>query len=120
MYALYSALKLMIFKQKKGFANISLGLNYCSMGSSQPPPSRDTVPFNWWKKGWKSHDLYNQYLFFVCYFRTLMERKFLGTPTAAPAPATKGARALCWNPYLPHLGLKPWLTYGSPILRPIS
>jgi hypothetical protein len=37
------ALKLPIFKQTKGCATISLGLNYCSMGSSQPP-SRDTVP----------------------------------------------------------------------------
>jgi hypothetical protein len=38
------ALKRLIFKQtKKGFANISLGLNYCSMGSSWPR-SRDTVP----------------------------------------------------------------------------
>jgi hypothetical protein len=33
------------FKQKKGCATISLGLIYCSMGSSQPP-SRDTCPFN--------------------------------------------------------------------------
>jgi hypothetical protein len=37
------ALKRPIFKQKKGFANISLGLNYCSMGSSWQR-SRDTVP----------------------------------------------------------------------------
>jgi hypothetical protein len=36
-------LKRPIFKQKKGFANISLGLNYCSMGSCWPR-SRDTVP----------------------------------------------------------------------------
>jgi hypothetical protein len=36
-------LKWPIFKQKKGGATISLGLNYCSMGSSQPQ-SRDTVP----------------------------------------------------------------------------
>jgi hypothetical protein len=38
------ALRLSIFKQKKGSATISVGLSYCSMGSSQPP-SRDTVPF---------------------------------------------------------------------------
>jgi hypothetical protein len=37
-------LKWPIFKQKKGCATISLGLNYCSMGSSQPP-FRDSVPF---------------------------------------------------------------------------
>jgi hypothetical protein len=37
------ALKRPIFKRKKGFTNISLGLNYCSMGSSWPR-SRDTVP----------------------------------------------------------------------------
>jgi hypothetical protein len=37
------ALKLPIFKQKKRRATISLGLNYCSIGSSQPP-FRDTVP----------------------------------------------------------------------------
>jgi hypothetical protein len=34
-----------IFKKKKGPATISLGLNYCSMDSSQST-SRDTVPFN--------------------------------------------------------------------------
>jgi hypothetical protein len=39
------ALKRPIFKWKKGFANISLGLNYCSMCSSWPW-SRDTVPLN--------------------------------------------------------------------------
>jgi hypothetical protein len=39
------ALKRPIFKRKKGFANISLGLNYCYMGSSWPR-SRDTVPLN--------------------------------------------------------------------------
>jgi hypothetical protein len=37
------ALRRPIFKQKKGYATISLGLNYCSMGSSQPL-SCDTVP----------------------------------------------------------------------------
>jgi hypothetical protein len=37
------ALKWPIFKQKKGCTTISIGLNYCSIGSSQPP-SRDTVP----------------------------------------------------------------------------
>jgi hypothetical protein len=37
------ALNWPIFKQKKGRATICLGLNSCSMGSSQPP-SRDTVP----------------------------------------------------------------------------
>jgi hypothetical protein len=37
------ALKWPIFKRKKGFANISLGLNYCSMGTSWPR-SHDTVP----------------------------------------------------------------------------
>jgi hypothetical protein len=37
------ALKRPIFKQKKGFANLSLGLIYYSIASSQPP-SRDTVP----------------------------------------------------------------------------
>jgi hypothetical protein len=36
------ALKWQIFKQKKGCAAICWGLNYCSMGSSQPP-SRDTL-----------------------------------------------------------------------------
>jgi hypothetical protein len=36
-------LKRPIFKQKKGSATISLGLNYCSMGSSHSL-SRDTVP----------------------------------------------------------------------------
>jgi hypothetical protein len=43
------ALKQPIFKRKKGFANISLGLNYCSMGSSWPW-SRDTVPLNFINK----------------------------------------------------------------------
>jgi hypothetical protein len=37
------ALKRPFFKRKKGFANISLGLNYCSMGSSWPR-FRDTGP----------------------------------------------------------------------------
>jgi hypothetical protein len=37
------ALRWPIFKQKKGSATISLGLNYCSMGSSLSP-FRDTVP----------------------------------------------------------------------------
>jgi hypothetical protein len=37
------ALSRPIFKQKKGSATISLGLNYCCMGSSHSP-SRDTVP----------------------------------------------------------------------------
>jgi hypothetical protein len=37
------ALRWPIFKPKKGPATISLGLNYCSMGLSQPP-FRDTVP----------------------------------------------------------------------------
>jgi hypothetical protein len=32
-------------KTEKGCATISLGLNYCSMGPSQPP-SRDTVPLS--------------------------------------------------------------------------
>jgi hypothetical protein len=36
------ALRRPIFKQKKGSASISLGLNYCSMGSSQSP-SHDPV-----------------------------------------------------------------------------
>jgi hypothetical protein len=40
------ALRRPIFKQKKGFATISLGLNYCSMGSSHSL-SRDTVPLKW-------------------------------------------------------------------------
>jgi hypothetical protein len=44
LYGPYS-LKRPIFKWKKGFANISLGLNYCSMGSSLPR-FRDTVPLN--------------------------------------------------------------------------
>jgi hypothetical protein len=39
------AFKRPIFKQKKGYANISLGLNSCSMGSYQPP-SRSSVPLN--------------------------------------------------------------------------
>jgi hypothetical protein len=39
------ALKWPIFEQKKGPATICLGLNYCSMGSSQPP-SCETVPLN--------------------------------------------------------------------------
>jgi hypothetical protein len=39
---LTGALRRPIFKQKKGSAIISLGLNYCSMGSSQSP-CRDTV-----------------------------------------------------------------------------
>jgi hypothetical protein len=43
------ALKWPIFEQKKGRATICSGLNYCSMGSSQPP-SRDTVPLRWFKK----------------------------------------------------------------------
>jgi hypothetical protein len=42
------ALKWPIFKQKKGCATISLGLNYCSMGSVQPP-SCDTVPLSLFK-----------------------------------------------------------------------
>jgi hypothetical protein len=37
------ALKKTIFKQKKGFASLSLGLIYYSIASSQPP-SWDTVP----------------------------------------------------------------------------
>jgi hypothetical protein len=37
------ALRRRIFKQKKGFANLSLGLNYHSKALPQPP-SRDTVP----------------------------------------------------------------------------
>jgi hypothetical protein len=44
------ALKWLIFKQKKGCTTISLGLNYCSMGSSQPP-SRETVPLRKVGKG---------------------------------------------------------------------
>jgi hypothetical protein len=39
------ALERPILRRKKGFANISLGLNYCSMGLSRQP-SRDTVPSN--------------------------------------------------------------------------
>jgi hypothetical protein len=39
------ALRRPIFKQKKVSATISLGLNYCSMGSSLSP-FRDTVPLN--------------------------------------------------------------------------
>jgi hypothetical protein len=39
------ALKRRIFNQKKGFANLSLGLNYHSKALPQPP-SRDTVPLN--------------------------------------------------------------------------
>jgi hypothetical protein len=31
--------------EKNVFANLSLGLNYCTIGPSQPP-SRDTVPLN--------------------------------------------------------------------------
>jgi hypothetical protein len=37
------ALRRLIFKQKKGYVTIGLGLNYCSMGSSHSP-SCDTVP----------------------------------------------------------------------------
>jgi hypothetical protein len=37
------ALKLPIFKRKKGFANLSLGLIYHSKALPQPP-SRDTIP----------------------------------------------------------------------------
>jgi hypothetical protein len=37
------ALKRPIFKRKKGFANLSLGLIYHSKALPQPP-SRDTVP----------------------------------------------------------------------------
>jgi hypothetical protein len=37
------ALRWLIFKLKKGFTTISVSLNYCSMGLSQPP-FRDTVP----------------------------------------------------------------------------
>jgi hypothetical protein len=33
------------YKLKKGCANLSLGLNYCSIGWS-PPQSRDTVPLH--------------------------------------------------------------------------
>jgi hypothetical protein len=39
------ALKRSIFKRKKGFANLNLGLIYNSIASSQPP-SRDTVPLS--------------------------------------------------------------------------
>jgi hypothetical protein len=39
------ALRRQIFKQKKGFANLSLGLNYHSKALPQPP-SRDTVPLS--------------------------------------------------------------------------
>jgi hypothetical protein len=39
------ALRQPIFKQEKWWETIRLGLNYCSIGSSQPPsPSRDTRP----------------------------------------------------------------------------
>jgi hypothetical protein len=37
------ALRRRIFKQKKGFANLSLGLNYHPKALPQPPSS-DTVP----------------------------------------------------------------------------
>jgi hypothetical protein len=40
------ALKRPIFKQKKGFANLSFGLLLCSEALSQPW-SRDTVPLTW-------------------------------------------------------------------------
>jgi hypothetical protein len=39
------ALRRRIFKEKKGRATFGLGLNYCSMGSSQPS-SFDTVPLS--------------------------------------------------------------------------
>jgi hypothetical protein len=39
------ALRRRIFKPKKGFANLSLGLIYHSKALSQPP-SRDTVPLS--------------------------------------------------------------------------
>jgi hypothetical protein len=44
------ALKRPIFKQKKGFVNISLGLNFCSIDSSWPR-SHDTVPLRKVKVG---------------------------------------------------------------------
>jgi hypothetical protein len=44
-----------IFKQEKGSVTISLGLNYCSMSSSQSP-SRDTVALS------LSHQIQNKNL----------------------------------------------------------
>jgi hypothetical protein len=37
------ALRRTIFEHKEGCSTIDLGLNYCSMGSYQPP-SRKTIP----------------------------------------------------------------------------
>jgi hypothetical protein len=45
------ALRRRIFKQKKGFANLSLGLNYHSKAFPQPP-SRDTVPLRQYVDAW--------------------------------------------------------------------
>jgi hypothetical protein len=61
------ALRRPIFKQIKGSATISLGLNYCSMGSSQSP-SHDTVPLSFilifeFKKSHFSIDLYRHWEF---------------------------------------------------------
>jgi hypothetical protein len=48
------ALRRPIFEHKEGCSTIDLGLNYCSMGSYQPP-SRETIPLikiqcptHWW------------------------------------------------------------------------
>jgi hypothetical protein len=46
-----------LFNPKKGSETISLGMNYCSMGLSQPP-FRDTVPLtsiNCCFESWKNH-----------------------------------------------------------------
>jgi hypothetical protein len=44
-YSMDCRFKMAYFSQKKGSATINLGLNYCSMGSSQSP-SCDAVPLN--------------------------------------------------------------------------
>jgi hypothetical protein len=51
------ALKQPIFKRKKGFANLSLGLIYHSKALPRPP-SRDTIPLKW-----PSHEIFGLWFF---------------------------------------------------------
>jgi hypothetical protein len=61
------ALRWRIFKRKKGFANLSLGLIYHSKALPQPP-SRDTIPLRYCKKCSTNHrDRQNMYRRFLYY-----------------------------------------------------
>jgi hypothetical protein len=48
-YSMNCRFKRADFLTEKGSAIISLGQNYCYMGSTQKP-SRDTVPLKWFNK----------------------------------------------------------------------